>query len=367
MESSSSLKELKRLKRVNREELPWDALVIICKTLDFEDLFQFSGVCKSWRTFHKSNILSSKEPLLVRILFRGTTSISYSFITIPNQKVYDLKIMSSFPPTKFTYVRASSRYFIMVNNNNNSFLLFNPFTRIKRVINATFRVNSRRFDEYRALLAFEKSSDDKEFVLVVLCIRSRSLYVYQSRHYRWVTYSTVEPEIVTDFVVFNNIIYVVTNNANIGVLNLNSRNIQFLNLENNPKYYSSEIFWLVNCDEQLLMFDFFRRCAYKIDLSSMHYVKMKSLGDIALFYVFRRNCQALSNPERFGYERNYVYEVNATNQCIMYNWNNWNYIKYGWNWSNTNTYRPPDSKTDFYFFDWCFRHLKYEVDYSLVE
>lgn len=126
---------------------------------------------------------------------------------------------------------------------------------MKRVVNTTFPVYSSVFDQdkYRALLAFEKTSDEEEFVLLVLCPKSRSLHVYQSRHYCWVTYSTRKPEIVVDFVVLNNIIYVVTNNANIGILNLNHGNTQFLKLKNTTKTIPSRHFWLVNYDEQLLI------------------------------------------------------------------------------------------------------------------
>ncbi|XP_058732603.1 uncharacterized protein LOC131604132 [Vicia villosa] len=353
-------------------QLPWDVLDIICKALDFDDLFSFSGVCMNWRTFHKSTFLSSKEPLLVRFTINNRISAdSHSFISIPNQKVYNLNMMSYFQYPNCVYVRVSSGYFIFAHKNN-SFMLFNPFTRKKMVIkNATFSVNYIISLQYEALLAFEKCSE--EFVLLVLCKDSRSLYVYQSRHYGWFTYSTlnleveVEPEAVVDFVVFNNIIYVVTNRGNIGALNLNSRNIKFLNLKNAPDKVPYTNLWkisfkLVNCDEQLLMFDcrWYEKVVYKIDLSSMNYVKMESLGDIALFYVFPYNFRALSNPKRFGYESNYVYEVRGKTHCTMYEWNVHKPIEI---YPHTSGQGSVD---EFYIFDWCFRHIKYQVDYSLV-
>ncbi|AES58998.2 hypothetical protein MTR_1g012330 [Medicago truncatula] len=112
------------------------------------------------------------------------------------------------------YVTSSGGYFIMVGYNN-SFLLSNPFTRIKKIINvSTFEVKSNIFANH-VLLAFGKCSD--EFVLVVLCKSSRSLCVYQSQNCDWVTYSTMgNPGRVVDFMVSHNIIYVVTDKANIG-------------------------------------------------------------------------------------------------------------------------------------------------------
>ncbi|XP_058734422.1 uncharacterized protein LOC131606163 isoform X2 [Vicia villosa] len=271
-------------------QLPWDVLATICKTLDFDELFWFSGVCKNWRTFHKSNFVSSREPLLVHM------TVEY-----------------------------------MLSN------------------------------RHEALLAFEKCSE--EYVLVVLCKKSSRLHVYKSRHNGWCTYSTLKrKEVVVDFVVLNNMIYVVTNKARIGVLNLNSRNIQFLNLKNTPNNDSSTSINLVNCDEQLLVFHSissnYRREVYKIDLSTMNYVKMKTLGDIALFYVSWGNCRALSNPNSSGYESNHVYEVSSMSQCIKYDWNDGRPSK---------IYPYLRSLKDYNLFDWCFRHVKYEVDYSLVE
>ncbi|KAL5073406.1 hypothetical protein RYX36_012390 [Vicia faba] len=355
-------------------QLPWDVLDIICEKLDFDDLFSFPGVCKNWWTFHKSNFLSSQEPLLVR--FTGYHTHSYSFISIHNKKVYDLNMMNCFQQPKCVYVGVSSGFFIFARENN-SFLLFNPFTRKELVIHATFTVNHITIYQYQALLAFEKCSE--EYVLLLLCKESSRLYVYQSRYSRWCIYSTLKPEeVLVDFVVLNNIIYVVTNNANIGVLNLNSRNIKFLNLKNTPdKLPSKTSFNLANCDDQLLLIHlqlYSRRQVYKIDLSTMNYVKMKSLGDIALFYVSRKNCRALSNPQRFGYRSNYVYEVNSFSKCGMYDWNDHrlSYYKrsagdFNFDWCFRHFVCQGSVRSDFNLFDWCFTHLKYQVDYSLVE
>ncbi|CAJ2670901.1 unnamed protein product [Trifolium pratense] len=62
-------KYVKKKKKVEENrELPWDVLDNICKTLDFHDLFQFAGVCKNWRAFHKiywTNFIAYQEPLLL--------------------------------------------------------------------------------------------------------------------------------------------------------------------------------------------------------------------------------------------------------------------------------------------------------------
>ncbi|WJX96335.1 hypothetical protein P8452_77554 [Trifolium repens] len=287
----------KKVKKVAEKcQLPWDVLDIISRTLDFDDLFEFACVCKKWRAFHKIYWrLAFEEPLLVQK--SSLVKKSYSFISIPNQKVYHSKMINYF--WHFAYSGSSSGYLIMTGNNN-SFLLMNPFMRRKKVINtSTFKVNFSYF-AYHVLLAFAKGS--KEFVLLALCKSSNSLHVYQSRNVGWVTYSKMGyPWMIVDFVVLHNTIYVVTNKGNIGVLNLNSVNIKFLELKSTPSVTSSSRLRLVSCDGQLfvvhtkpgVVFN-----VYMIDFSTMNYVKLETLDDIALFYAPGGNYYALSNPER---------------------------------------------------------------------
>ncbi|XP_045822247.1 uncharacterized protein LOC123915142 [Trifolium pratense] len=344
--------------------LPWDVLNIIAKRLDFDDLFNFAGVCKNWMAFHKiywRNFLTSQEPLLLENSYDARYNFSFTLSSISDQKVYCLKMKKCFLFNS-RYVASSSGYFIM-EGPNNSFLLINPFTRINKIINK-FEVKPD-YTTNHALLAFGKCSE--EFVLVVLCFRS--LNVYQSRNCGWVTYSTTKNQgTVVDFVVFHNKIYVLTNMGNIGVLNLNFANIKFLKLKSTP---NARIFgrlrWLVCCEEQLLVVDFSNSKTlpdvYKIDFSTMNYVKLETLGDIALFYVECKSCYALSNPNRWGYQSNSIYVTGFGNnqECIMYSWDDKNLKKCITLPAQASGRKRP------YIHDWLFRHIKYEVDYSLVE
>jgi len=339
-------------------ELPWDVFDIISKTLDLDDHFQFAGVCKNWRAFHKiysRNFMASQEPLLLQISCQPKGS--FSFVSIPDQKVYCSKMGKYF--FRSAYVTISSGYFIMAGYNDNSFMLMNPFTRIKKVVNTPTSKVKGSYLTRRALLAFGKCSE--EFVLVVLC--NYCLYVYQSRNLDWVAYSRMEdPEGIVDFVVLHNIIYVVTNKANIGVLSLNFARIKFLKLKSTP---GSICFYtrLLNCDGQLLVVGVTSNkiCnIYKIDFSTMNYVKLETLGDIALFYVSYRSCYALSNPNRWGYESNSVYIINSkSTRCSVYLVGDTKLQKHI-------TLSTPDVTSSFKS-DWCFRHQHFEVDYSLVE
>jgi len=245
-------------------------------------------------------------------------------------------------------------------------LLINPFTKLKKSIPPTSEGNSSL--TMRALLAFSKCSE--EFVFVILCKQLR-LHVYQSRNCGWVTYSTMEnEERVVDFAVLHDLIYVVTNKVNIGVLNLNSANIQFLKLQSAPFVAIPMYLKLVTCDEQPLVVYLFSKeitIMYKIDFSTMNYVELETLGDIALFsfsFGLKKNCYALSNPNKWGYESNSVYYTSMFSTiCSVCSGDDKKLQKCITLPAPLKSYPP----TVGWKFDWCFRHLKYEVDYSLVE
>jgi len=75
---------------------------------------------------------------------------------------------------------------------------------------------------------------------------------------------------------------------------------------------------------------------------------------------FRTNCYALSNPNLWGYENNSVYIINmSSTSCSVYSWDDKKLQK-------CITVSTLDG-TGSFMFDWCVRHLRYEVDYSLVE
>jgi hypothetical protein len=170
--------------------------------------------------------------------------------------------------------------------------------------------------------------------------------------------------VVVDFIVFHNIIYVVTNKANIGVLSLNSSDIKFLKLESTPNVTPKPGHYphiaLVNCDEQLLLVHLKYkeiRDVYKIDFSTMSYVKLKTLGNNALFYSCDKSCYALSNPNKWGYESNSVYVCYPSSVEVGV---------YSEDDKKCTTLLTSQERRSF-MRDWCFRHVQYEIDYSLVE
>ncbi|XP_061353025.1 uncharacterized protein LOC133297834 [Gastrolobium bilobum] len=359
--TSSSSKLMK--KEADNSQLPWDVLDIIYKKLDFDDLFRFAGVCKNWRTFHKvhwRNLMVSQAPLLV--LKSSFAKKDYFFVSISEQKVYRSKLDYFWG---LSYSGISSGYLIMAGANK--LLLMNPFTGRKKVISTLAIQGNLHYKCIKPLLAFAKGSE--EFIIVVLCKKFYSLHIYQSRHSCWVTYSTRgNPWKVVDFVVLNNTLYALIEEGKIGVLSLNSASLRFLELKNTPSVNSTRL-KLVSSDGQLLVvhFENTRRLGrkmdmYKIDLYTMEWTSLDTLGDLALFYSEDTNCYALSNPRRWGYESNSLYYISAPLQtCIVYSGNN-RLRKF----IGPSGLKPPP-RSRFYWLDWCFPHLHDEVDYSLIQ
>ncbi|KAK2435065.1 hypothetical protein QL285_020148 [Trifolium repens] len=89
----------------------------------------------------------------------------------------------------------------------------------------------------------------------------------------------------------------------------------------------------------------------------MSYVKLKTLGDNALFYSCDKSCYALSNPNKWGYESNSVYVCYPSSVEVgVYSEDN----------KKCTTLLTSQERRS-YMRDWCFRHVQYEIDYSLVE
>ncbi|XP_045797410.1 uncharacterized protein LOC123891571 isoform X2 [Trifolium pratense] len=342
--------------------LDLDMLDIISKKLlSFDDLFNFSAVCKEWRAVHKvywRKFLESQSPLVVQ-----TTSYAkklYSFYSIPEKQAYNSK-MSYF--WGLYYCGSSSGYLVMAGGNY-KLQLMNPFTRKEKIVDISSVREDFFYDTCRVLLAFAK--DSNEFVVVALCGISFALNVYQSRFSSWVPYAKRgKPWKVVDFVVLDNIIYALTDKVEIGVLSLNSTSLKLLELKNTPDA-TPRLFKLLHCDGKLLVVRFVPKRVldvYRIDFATMSYVKLESLGELALFYSPYK-CYALANPGEWGYESNRLYYINSKSaECEVYSGSD-NVLMESIVLAGS---RHVLHKSKPYWLDWCFRNLHDEVDYSLVE
>ncbi|RHN52992.1 hypothetical protein MtrunA17_Chr6g0486591 [Medicago truncatula] len=159
------------------------------------------------------------------------------------------------------------------------------------------------------------------------------------------------------------------------MLSLKYANINFLELKNTPVVTSTKScshVRLVSCDGYLLVFNIMSKVTYnvyKIDFSTMDYVKLESLGDIAIFYVPPKRYYALSNPRMWGYENNSIYAIDAPcDKYRVYKGDNNKmpeFIIPGFKRSELP--HPSYCCSKQRYIDWCFRHLQYEVDYTLFE
>ncbi|XP_057451862.1 uncharacterized protein LOC130743645 [Lotus japonicus] len=358
--SSSTGKEIKNADLVDK--LPMELLDTIFKKLNLADLFEIAGVSKSWRfnqrTYWKS-FMESQSPFVVQKTSFARKHLS--FICLPERKLYSTKMDMSF--SGLSYSGCSSGYLIFAGPR--TLLLMNPFTRRQKKVSTSGINIYWDYQDYRSLFALVKGS--AEFVIVIHSVISHSLHVYQSRNSQWATatyWKWGTQWKIVDTVVFGNVIYALTNEAKIGVLNLNSVGIKMIELRNTPAKNCDNL-RLVSSDEGLLVVDFKPGeilDVYKVDFSNMEYVKLDTLRDGALFCSSRASCYALSNPTMWGYRSNHVYSICESDpKCAVYSWSNEQQLNYA-----PGGYDPKE-KSKLYWVDWCFRHLRDEVDYSLVE
>jgi hypothetical protein len=266
---------------VDFSQLSDNVLVTISLKLDFDDLFQFSGVGKEWRRVQKNywrSFMVSQSPLLVQ-----TTSYAKKFCSsysIPKKRGYHAKMRYFLV---LSYLSSCGGYLIMKGANKLQLMI--PFIRKQMVIDTSAIKDYFFCYSSRVLLTFVKGSD--EFVIEAYCIISSSLHVYQTRYSSVVTYSkSGNPLIVLDFVVLNNTVHVLTDKVEIGVLSLNSTGLKFLELKNSPSG-PSFLPMLHSCDVKLLVVSFNHNKlldVYRIDFSTMSFVKLETLGDLALFF-----------------------------------------------------------------------------------
>lgn len=265
----------------------------------------------------------------------------------------------------FSYCESSSGYLIFMGPD--TLLLMNPFKRRQKEVSTLDLDIKSDYKAYRALLAFVKGSD--EFVIVFYS--KSSVNVYQSQNYLWATYLESNISSNFDFVdiaVFHNAIYVLTSDAKIGVLNLGwcSVSINFLQLRNTPRVNCVSL-RLVRDDDKLRVVNFTPKRildVYEIDFSKMEYVKLNTLGDLALFYSPRTSCHALSNPSMWGYYSNHVYSICTSRpKCEVYSWSN-NLVDF---YEHDHIHGlQVRYRSRLYWRDWCFRNLHEEVEHSLI-
>ncbi|CAL0304414.1 unnamed protein product [Lupinus luteus] len=347
-------------------ELPSDMLEIIYKKLDFDELFHFGGVCEDWRKVHKDqreNVMKSRAPLVIQT--SSYAKKTYFFFSISKQKMYSTKLANFW---RLSYLGFTSGSVIMESYHSDKILIMNPFMRRKIEISTRSLICYPIPSSCNVTLAFVEGT--QHFIIAFLCKRNFSLDIYDSRKFAWFTYSRYgRPFMIADLVVLNHAMFFITNTAKIGALRLNRNHGKepFLELKNAPNITSSTL-RLISCDGNLLVVNFRPRIfleVYKIDMVSMEWVKLETLGDVALFLTLQRKCYSLSNPQKWGYEKNHVYYINGESaKCFVYSMQN-ELVKSIMPHSAVPS--SSNSKSKLYWLDWCFPNVCDEIDYSMMQ
>ncbi|KAJ0084928.1 hypothetical protein Patl1_29456 [Pistacia atlantica] len=124
---------------------------------------------------------------------------------------------------------------------------------------------------------------------------------------------------ILDIIVSDGRIYVLKSNSQIGIFNLRSCDLRFLELKFAPHigvYFDKQI-RLVASNDQLSVVE--SPELYRIDLSRMEWVKLYNLGeDQALFRgKDGKMCSKVINPSKWGGQSNCVFSISISSTCVL--------------------------------------------------
>ncbi|XP_057982723.1 probable F-box protein At4g22060 [Malania oleifera] len=291
-------------------DLPEDLLDMISKRLGMVDYLAFGGVCKRWRSLVeecKRNFMDSQPPHIVIISTHAKKTCSLK--NMADGK----RFKTMLPHFAGKYCSASSCGYLVMQGRNDVWFV-NPFTR-----HELHFPGLPNFADHIILTSIAAPSPD---VISVAVFRSYAFLKFcRSKDTNWTVYSYAnQPWIIVDVAVFKGKLYAVTNDARVGVFNLSCLvSFTFLEVKSIPTL--SPFLLLATSDEQLLMVDFRgseQLRVYELDFTRMQWVKIKSLGDNALFVSDMKFC-TINNPARWGGRSNCVYHVGCVlNLCSMY-------------------------------------------------
>ncbi|XP_031257985.1 uncharacterized protein LOC116116023 [Pistacia vera] len=310
-------------------DLPQELLDMISNDLNIADYLRFGRVCRSWRTFiseHKLKFMSSQSPLVIYMSTRYDENSCYFFDIITG-----MRYKTNLPKDNWDFkscLGVSSGYLIMyfmkrVHRLEGHFCLINPVTGHQLQFPSTpfplYIINYYISNICRAIFA-SIGSQDQDYLIVILSRKLDYLQFFISRDNRWRNHSyyVKNNNRVLDIAVFDGRLFVLTEDSQIGMFNLRSCNLRFLELKFAPRFdwYRSR---LVASDDQLLIVYNFE--VYRIDFSKMEWVKVNNLGEKALFIGYGDKCCKLINPTVWGGRSNCIYILDDEKICEVYSLN----------------------------------------------
>ncbi|KAJ0021201.1 hypothetical protein Pint_30915 [Pistacia integerrima] len=155
---------------------------------------------------------------------------------------------------------------------------------------------------------------------MILSKYGSSLQFCTCRDKKWKEYRYVNKGWrILDIIVFDGRIYVLNSDSQIGIFNLRSCDLRFLELKFAPYigvYFDKQV-RLVASNDQLFVVD--SPELYRIDLSRMEWVKLYNLGEDQA--LFRGNdgkmCSKVINPSKWGGQSNCIHSISISSTCVL--------------------------------------------------
>ena len=275
-------------------ELPEELLDLITKSLGAIDYLMFGCVCRAWRLYvatYRKEFMASQPPLYF-FLSKRANKVCY-FYGIFDHRLYKAIL----PNLKGKSCSGLTCGYLVMEDKKKSedsqICLLNPFTRHE------LHFPSPPYPHSRVILA-SIAKPLPEFVLISFDKCHPYFHLCRSSDCNWTTYDYSDQfkatfrgpiPLIVDGVVFKGKIYVLTIDADIGVLNLNSHPYVTL-LE--VKRVRIRLFHkgqrLLHYEEHLLMIciaNYKKYQVYELDFLKMEWVPMQNFGDQTLFCSFQ--------------------------------------------------------------------------------
>ena len=288
-------------------ELPEALLHQITKWLGAIDYLIFTCVCRTWRLYalaYKQEFMASQPPLVL-FFSRQWKKFCY-FYSILDQRWCKALLPSLVGKVCFGI---SSGYLIMEDKKkrpDSQIWLMNPFTR-----------HELRFPSppnlFRCVTLASLATPLPE--LVIICFSSQCLQFRRSTDVNWTLYNYDDRNMIADLAVFNGKIYIISNNADIRVLNLTSHpHLALLKVKGTADLNCGS--WKLLCfDKQLLVIGGITdHEVYELNFLKMELVKIPNLGGQALFQEDSDGFSALSNMTRWEdskHPSNCIYRIRS--------------------------------------------------------
>lgn len=169
----------------------------------------------------------------------------------------------------------------------------------------------------KAIFASIGSAQNSDLFVLILSKINKKLYCFISRDNQWKEYNCAgKPWNIEDIIFFYGKIFALTNDTQIGILNVRCLEVKLLKLRCAPCLSLSSSVSLVVSNKQLLIVDYFNISflkdieLYRIDISRMEWIRVGNLGGEALFLGDMISSRTI-NPRKWGGRSNCVYQISS--------------------------------------------------------